>query len=128
MIEHLNKLNLPNELRLLVADVLPLDSPNHAGCHVVQLQAASGATAWGFGRSYGDAAADAREALKEGPEIVLQIWKSTSGQYSGRFLDGGTETARVAGCATTDEVEAQAAEAGIFFHRVEILDGVPPVL
>lgn len=123
-----DQLSLPNGWRLLEAEVLPLDIQDHAGEHAVQLEAASGATAWGFGRSYLDAAADAREALTDRLEVVLQVWKSASGQYGGRILDGGKETGRVGGCETADEVEAQATEAGILFHRVETLEAMPPVL
>lgn len=102
VMEIADQLKLPNGLRLLAADVLPLDNPHKAE--------------------------DAREALKEEAEVVLQVWKSASGQYGGRILHGGAEAGRVAGCETADEVEAQAAEAGILFHRVETLDAMPPVL
>lgn len=59
--------------------------------------------------------------------VILQIWKATSGQYAGRILRGGIEDGRVAGCASQDDVEYQAVEAGIYFDRVEVLDTIPPV-
>lgn len=60
-------------------------------------------------------------------EVVLQIWKAASGQYGGRILRGSVEDGRVAGCASKDDVECQALDAGIEFDRVEVLDEMPPV-
>ena len=60
-------------------------------------------------------------------DVVLQIWISASGQYSGRILRDGFEDGRVAGCSSKDEVEYQALEAGIGFDRIETIDKLPPV-
>lgn len=57
---------------------------------------------------------------------ILQVFQQNSGQWGGRVLRDGEEDGRVAGCDSADEVEAQAAEAGIDVDRVERLDHVPP--
>jgi hypothetical protein len=60
-------------------------------------------------------------------EVVLQVFKSASGQFGGRILRAGVEDGRVAGCSSKEDVECQAIEAGIEYDRVEVLDHVPPV-
>jgi hypothetical protein len=60
-------------------------------------------------------------------EVILQIWKAASGQWSGRILRGAVEDGRVVGCASKDDVEHQALEAGIEFDRIELLDSTPAV-
>lgn len=60
-------------------------------------------------------------------EVVLQVFKSASGQFGGRILRAGVEDGRVAGCSSKEDVESQAIEAGIEYDRVEVLDHVPPV-
>lgn len=60
-------------------------------------------------------------------EVILQVFKNTSGQFGGRILRAGIEDGRVTGCASQEEVECQAIEAGIEFNRVEVLDYVPLV-
>lgn len=59
--------------------------------------------------------------------VVLEVYKSASGQYGGRILRAGIEDGRVAGCSSREDVECQALEAGIEFSRVEVLDAAPPV-
>lgn len=60
-------------------------------------------------------------------KVILQIFKSASGQFGGRILRAGVEDGRVAGCSSREDVEYQAIEAGIEFDQVEMLDHVPPV-
>lgn len=60
-------------------------------------------------------------------EVILQIWKATSGQWAGRILRGDIEGGRVAGCTSKDDVEHQGLEAGIEFDRIEMLGSMPPV-
>jgi hypothetical protein len=60
-------------------------------------------------------------------EVVLQVYRSVSGQFGGLLLRNGVEDGRVEGCATQEEVELQALEAGINPDRVEVLDQRPTV-
>jgi hypothetical protein len=60
-------------------------------------------------------------------EVVLQVFKSASGQFGGHILRASVEDGRVAGCSSKEDVECQAIEAGIEYDRVEVLDHVPPV-
>jgi hypothetical protein len=59
--------------------------------------------------------------------VILQVFRNASGQFGGRLLRDGVEDGRVAGCATQEEVELQALDAGINPDRVEFIDHVPPV-
>ena len=61
------------------------------------------------------------------PDIVLQVFLASSGEWAGRLMDGFEEHGRIAGCASLEEVVAVAIEAGLEFARIEKLDRVPLV-
>ena len=44
---------------------------------------------------------------------TLRIYKAPSGQWSGQLIDDGIEVAGVAGCASAEDVECEAQEAGL---------------
>ncbi len=45
---------------------------------------------------------------------TLKIYRAPSGQWSGQLLDDdGVELAGVAGCATAEDVESEAQDAGL---------------
>lgn len=49
---------------------------------------------------------------------TLRIYKAPSGQWAGQLLDvDGTELAGVAGCATAEDVECAAQEAGLEYEQ-----------
>lgn len=43
-------------------------------------------------------------------DTVLRIYRALSGQWSGIILQAGEDVARIAGCASSQEVEEQAYE------------------
>jgi hypothetical protein len=61
-------------------------------------------------------------------DVVLQIWRSETGDFAGRILRDGVEDRRISGCACRDGVEYKVLEAGIEFDRVEVLNATPLVL
>jgi len=49
---------------------------------------------------------------------TLRIYKAPSGQWSGQLLDDdGVELAGVAGCATAEDVECEAQDAGLEYDQ-----------
>ena len=49
---------------------------------------------------------------------TLRIYKAPSGQWSGQLLDDdGVELAGVAGCATAEDVECEAQDAGLVYEK-----------
>lgn len=60
------------------------------------------------------------ENAEEG-ELVLQIYRAPSGQWSGRLLSAGIEIGAVAGCASAEDVEYTASESGINPDRIELI-------
>lgn len=59
--------------------------------------------------------------IAEEGELVLQIYRAQSGQWSGRLLSAGVEIGAVAGCASAEDVEYTAAESGINPDRIELI-------
>lgn len=52
-------------------------------------------------------------------DCELEIYRAESGQWSGRLVDGdGVELGRVAGCVDEEDVEFQAAAAGMQFGHL----------
>lgn len=52
-------------------------------------------------------------------ETVLQIYQALTKQWSGRILIDGEEIGRVAGCASSSDVEEIARRQGVVIDRVE---------
>ena len=50
---------------------------------------------------------------------TLRIYKAPSGQWSGQLVEDGIEVAGVAGCATAEDVECEAQEAGLVYDQAE---------
>ena len=54
-------------------------------------------------------------------KIILRIYRAPSLQWSGSLFDGEQEIGGVAGCASPEEVEQAAYDAGYNFVEVEIV-------
>jgi hypothetical protein len=54
-------------------------------------------------------------------ELLLQIFRSPDGQWSGRLLSFGAEIGEVSGYGSAEDVEHAASESGIIPDRVEII-------
>lgn len=48
---------------------------------------------------------------------TLRIYRSKSGQWSGQLVEDGVEVAGVAGCATAEDVECEAQNAGFEYSE-----------
>lgn len=57
------------------------------------------------------------------PQYVLYVYRSASGEFSGRLFDGDDELCGVAGCQSFDEVKQAMLDVG---QQVDsVVDGVP---
>jgi len=56
---------LPPGVEVIKTDLIPDDNADHAGEQAVQLRTASGAEAWGFGKTQDDAVSDALAGLAD---------------------------------------------------------------
>jgi len=52
-------------------------------------------------------------------KIILRVYLAASGQWAGSLLDGDVEIGGIAGCASPEEVEESAYDAGYDFVEVE---------
>ena len=48
---------------------------------------------------------------------TLRIYRAPSGQWAGQLLEDGIEVAGVAGCATAEDVECAAQDAGLEYSE-----------
>jgi hypothetical protein len=53
-------------------------------------------------------------------DYVLYVYRAPSGQVSGAILDGDQEVCGIAGCASLEEVEEAAIEAGYQSYKLFI--------
>ncbi len=56
---------------------------------------------------------------------TLRIYKAPSGQWSGQLVEDGVDVAGIAGCASAEDVECEAQEAGLVYETAIYEDTNP---